>query len=194
MSDLSEDENYYQQEIFDNETKFEADSKKEILSGEIPDKSIDFYSTTYMSKKNETDRAHDMDEDEDNDAQDEDEENDDDVDEDDDSNESDQDDDTYYENSSIGGLTDSQSLSNDYPDMFTNNQAEKLQMTRNDETKMIHMRSFLNKVEKNFLEKDNITQNIRKEISECKQNIEILERKRDEVYNKLKNAQTTGNM
>ena len=34
----------------------------------------------------------------------------------------------------------------------------------------------------------------RKEILECKKNIELLEIKRDKIYNSLKNAQTNGDM
>ena len=52
MSDLTDDENYYQPDsnTFDNDTKFDEDSKKQIPINEMPDKSIEFYSTSYMSK------------------------------------------------------------------------------------------------------------------------------------------------
>jgi hypothetical protein len=204
MSDLTDDENYYQPDsnTFDNYTKFDEDSKKQIPLNEMPDKSMEFYSTTYMSKNKKDDEEEDDDEedDEDDDVDDDDEdenEEDDDVDEETETTDEDEDttinDDNYYDNSSIAGMTDSQSLSNDYQEVYSE-PPKKLQMTRNDETKMIHMRGFLNKVEKNFVEKDSITQTVRKEIIECRQNIEVLEQKRDEIYNKLKNAQTLGNI
>ena len=202
MSDLTDDENYYQPDsnTFDNDTKFDEDSKKQVLLNEMPDKSMEFYSTTYMSKNKKDDEEDDDEEDDEDDDVDDDEdenEEDDDVDEETETTDEDEDttinDDNYYDNSSIAGMTDSQSLSNDYQEVYSE-PPKKLQMTRNDETKMIHMRSFLNKVEKNFVEKDSITQTVRKEIIECRQNIEVLEQKRDEIYNKLKNAQTLGNI
>jgi len=108
MSDLSEGENYYhpKRNVFDNDAKFEYDSKKETnISDMMPDKSVEYYSTTYTSNKNIK-----------------------------------------------SGLDD------DDDDGANHN---NLMLTKKDETKMIHMRSFLSKVEKNFTDKHNIMQNIR---------------------------------
>lgn len=83
-----------------------------------------------------------------------------------------------------------------------------------DQVKTIRMRAFINKIEKNFIEKDNITQNIRycdedyfsfsvkielilkkrQEILNCKQRIDQLENKRDKVYQELEKAQQENNM
>jgi hypothetical protein len=50
---------------------------------------------------------------------------------------------------------------------------------------MIYMRSYINKVEKDFNEKDQVTQGIRQEILNCKQRLDTLEKKRDNFFEKL---------
>ena len=40
------------------------------------------------------------------------------------------------------------------------NSSKKSKITKNEELKMIYMRSFLKKIEKNFIEKDNLTKNL----------------------------------
>jgi len=169
MSDLSEGENYYhpKRNVFDNDAKFEYDSKKETnISDMMPDKSVEYYSTTYTSNKNIKSGLDDDDDDADVDDDDDvDDEEDDDIDDDVESDDEDVDNhenayNFYDNNSSLSGLTGSNSLTNDYQETYSANH-NNLMLTKKDETKMIHMRSFLSKVEKNFTDKHNIMQNIR---------------------------------
>ena len=54
MSDILEEETYYRsnKNVFDNDAKFENESKKEAYGSDVPEKSVEYYSTTYASNKN----------------------------------------------------------------------------------------------------------------------------------------------
>lgn len=60
---------------------------------------------------------------------------------------------------------------------------------KSQQLKMIYMRSFLDKVNKKFKEKDQITRNVRTEVVNCKQRLSDLERKRDEIYEKIQSEE-----
>ena len=70
----------------------------------------------------------------------------------------------------------------------------KPEFTKNEQLKMIYLRSFIKKVEKNFDEKDLVTQNIRQEIGGCKERLENLEKRRDDIFKCLQNAQEKNDM
>ena len=70
----------------------------------------------------------------------------------------------------------------------------KPDFSKNEQLKMIYLRSFIKKVEKNFEEKDMVTQNIRQEIGGCKERLENLEKRRDDIFNCLQNAQDKNDM
>lgn len=65
---------------------------------------------------------------------------------------------------------------------------------KSEELKMIYARNFINKVDKNFKQKDTLTKNVRHEIVQCKQRMRDLEIKRDETLKRLDQAQNENNM
>lgn len=71
---------------------------------------------------------------------------------------------------------------------------DNIRITKDEELKMIYLRSFLNRIEKNFEEKDLVHKKYADESRSCKQKILSLERKRDEIFHKIEQAQNENNM
>jgi len=118
-------------------------------------------------------------------------ENEDEEDEDDDFNEEDGDDD---ENSQSIGDESSFDGGDFIESKGFQSDETKPEFTKNEQLKMIYLRSFIKKVEKNFEEKDMVTQNIRQEIGGCKDRLENLEKRRDDIFKSLQNAQDKNDM
>ena len=78
--------------------------------------------------------------------------------------------------------------------LFDREDAELQPFSKKDELKMIYMRSYLNKRDEEFKEKDEMTLKVRQEIVNCRQRIEVLEKKRDETFDKLSDAQIRNDM
>ncbi len=182
----------------DNEDKFEEYFNKPDDNGELlvaeplnPNlESLQYLSTTYLSRNvhvinNET---HDIIEETREDI----------IDDEDDAADSDREtdsDENYLDNMSSVNINDSQSLSmvsnmNTY-DVLDN---QGLDLTKAEQLKMIYLRSFLEKVEKDFKEKDVSSSNIQQEIVSCKQRLNGLERRRDELFKRLEHSQAQENI
>jgi hypothetical protein len=69
-----------------------------------------------------------------------------------------------------------------------------IHISKDEELKMIYLRSFLNRIEANFEDKDLIYRKYAEESRSCKQKILGLERKRDELFQKIEEAQNENNM
>jgi hypothetical protein len=67
-------------------------------------------------------------------------------------------------------------------------------ITKPEELKMIYLRSFLNKLNKAFQQKDDQTRQCQEEVKNCKQRIANFEKKRDDLYSKIEIAQKENNM
>ncbi len=182
----------------DNEEKFEEYFNKPESDDELvgvkqnPNlESLQYLSTTYLSRNmpvlgNET---QDIIEETQNEIIDDEDESADDSDQESDS------DDNYSDNLSSINISDSQSLSMisniNGSDMLND---QNLNLTKAEQLKMIYLRSFLDKVGKNFKEKDITSSNIQQEIVSCKQRLNGLEMKRNVLFQKLEKSQDEENI
>ena len=150
--------------------------------------SAEFYSPGYQNKNNYNDFEGDLDDEGDYPN-----ENDEDFNDYDDENEDVMDEDAIDDNSSLGLDTEMRE-SNAFLNRNNIGEQPTVEFSKNDQLKMIYMRSFIKKVDKNFDEKDMVTQNIRQEISGCKERLENLEKKRDDIFRLLQYAQNESDM
>ena len=139
----------------ENETKFDEVYKKEVVNEINPNlQSLEYLSTTYLSKNHpilemdigaENDENELYNQDEEQDAADLDSEN----------------DENYLDNFSFD-INNSQTISNfsNSLDAYNKNQANKNLVSKTEQLKVIYMRSFLNRVENDFKEKDVSTTNL----------------------------------